>query len=311
MTGSHTHHHFQKDHFQRVVGKKLTIAIVLNTLISVSQTFAGFAAGSLSLLADALHNISDVIALCVSYLASRLSGRKSTLTETYGYRRAEIIAAFINAGLLLGIAVLLVKESVQRFFETPVVDSDLVIIFAALGICFNGLSAALLWKEASQNLNVRSAFLHLLADMMTSVLVFSGAWLMKFWQIFWLDSALCILVALFLVFSSWRVLEETIKIIMHFTPESIDLKELEQEILSHSGVDNIHHVHVWQMNERDIHFEAHVDFVEDVVLSQVTETIKKISDDLRVKFGINHSILQPEIGVADSKQFVVSDCPHI
>src|SRR3989338_10082235 len=108
-----------------MVGKKLTLAIILNILISVSQTIAGFMAGSLSLLSDALHNISDVIALCLSYVANRLTGRKSTLRETYGYHRAEIIAAFINAGLLLGVAVLLVKEALERLFHPLVVDSEL------------------------------------------------------------------------------------------------------------------------------------------------------------------------------------------
>lgn len=294
-----------------MVGKKLTLAIILNILISVSQTIAGFMAGSLALLSDALHNISDVIALCVSYVANRLSGRKSTLTETYGYHRAEIIAAFINAGMLLGVAVLLVKEALERLFHPLVVDSELVIIFAALGLCFNGLSAALLRKEAAGNINVRSAFLHLFADMMTSLFVFMGGLLIRVWEVYWVDSVLCIVVAFYLVLSSWRVLVETMRVIMHFTPESIDLRDIEQEVLHHSGVENIHHVHVWQMNDRDIHFEAHVDFKEDLSLSKVSETIDKINDDLRQKFGINHSILQPEIGVADSKQFVVTDCPHV
>lgn len=313
---SHKHNHKQShghkhshSHSHSLLGTKLWIAIILNTIVTVAQTVAGFWAGSLSLLSDALHNFSDVIALILSYLAVRFLTRKSSLAQTFGFKRAEIIAAFVNTASLLVVAALLCKEAITRLTEPALtVDAMSVITLGGLAIVINFLSVLLIKKEAADSLNVRSAYLHLFSDIMSSIAVVIGGLAMYFAKIYWVDSILSILIAIYLIYSSWDILMDSLRIIMHFTPSHIDLKDLEKVIIGHSEIENVHHVHVWNLNDNEVHFEGHVDFKKDLPLSSVSRVINEISNTLRDKFGIHHTVLQPEIGVHDSKQFIVSEC---
>ncbi len=307
---SHMHSHgHSHSHNHSLLGKKLWLAIVLNLIVTIAQTVAGFWAGSLSLLSDALHNFSDVIALVLSYLAVRFLSRKSSLAQTFGFKRAEIIAAFVNTAGLLVIAALLCKEAITRLTEPAVtVDAMPVIALGGLGIIINFLSVLLIKKEAANSLNVRSAYLHLFSDIMSSIAVVIGGLAMYFAKIYWVDSVLTILIAIYLLYSSWDILMDSLRIIMHFTPSHIDLKDLEKAITAHTEIENVHHVHIWNLNDNEVHFEGHVDFKKDLPLSSVSRVIDEISHTLRDKFGIRHTVLQPEIGVKDSKQFIVSEC---
>ena len=157
---------------------------------------------------------------------------------------------------------------------------------------------------------MRSAYLHLFTDMITSIAVMAGGIAMYFWQIFWLDSVLSILIAVYLVLSSWDLLLKTLRVLMQFTPGDVDIKEIEKAIIAIPQVENVHHVHVWQLNENETHFEGHVDFKSDLVLSEITKICCVISDLLKEKFNIGHSIIQPEFGMDDAKGLVVdrSEC---
>lgn len=300
----HTHHDTS------LVGKKLWLAIILNTFITLAQAVAGFASGSLSLLSDALHNFSDVVALLLSYFAIRLTHRDSTPKKTFGYKRGEILAALINTGTLLAIAVLLCKEAISRFSHPVEVDSLPIIALGGLGLIINLGSVLLLRRESKHSLNVRSAYLHLFADTLSSVAVIVGGILIHWTNLYWIDSVLAIAIAVYLVYMSWHILMDLVRIIMHFTPNHIDLKELEKELLSEPNLANVHHIHVWQLNDQEVHFEAHVDFGKDLPLSEVSQTISKLSLQLREKFGIRHTVIQPEIGIHDSKKLIVTECHH-
>lgn len=299
-------HHAYHNHGDLSVSK-LGFSIILNIIITLAQAIGGFVSGSLSLLSDALHNFSDVISLIISYIANRLAKKQYTQKQTFGYKRAEVIAALINASTLFVIAVMLAQEAISRFNKPIVIESSWVIALATLSIIVNGGCVLLLKHDASENMNIKSAYIHLFSDMITSIAVLLGGIAMYYCKIFWIDSILSILIVAYLVYLSWGLLMQTLRILMQFTPPDIDLKAIENEILNFSAIENIHHVHVWQLSDKEIHLEAHIDFNRDLKLSQATEITRKVVKLLRDKFEITHAILQPEIGSDDLKQIIVDD----
>ena len=288
-------------------GKKLGLSILLNIMITAAQAIGGIVSGSLSLLSDALHNFSDVIALIISYIAEKLTQKDYTPEQTFGYKRAEIIAALINAASLIVIALMLTKEAIVRFNEPVVIESFPVIVLAGLSILVNGGSVLLLKKEAEENMNMKSAYLHLFSDMISSIAVLAGGICMYYFQIFWIDSVLSIGIAAYLIYSSFGLLVQTLRVLMQFTPKNIDVKAIQKAIQQFPSIENIHHIHLWQLNDKDIHLEAHFDFKEDMSLSKVSEIIEQVSVMLRKEFQIKHTMIQPEFGVQDTKHLVVDE----
>lgn len=288
--------------------KKINFVIALNLAITLAQAVGGFISGSLALLSDALHNLSDVLALIISAVAMRFKLRHGNLQETYGRRRAEIIAAIVNTLMLVGIAFVIIKEAVLRLLHPSSIDPYPVIVLGLASILINAISAAILYRDSKESLNLKSAYLHLFSDMLTSIAVVIGAVVVKFWHILWVDAALSLLIAIYLIYASWGTLMNSLHVIMHFVPKNIDLKAVEKEILQHPEIDNIHHVHIWSLDGQAIHFEAHVDFQKDLVLSQVCIVNEQIAKILASSFGITHAILQPEVGISHSKQLINKDC---
>jgi cobalt-zinc-cadmium efflux system protein len=299
----HNHDHDHGD----LKGKKLGFSILLNILITIAQVIGGLISGSLSLLSDALHNFSDVIALIISYIADKLTQKEFTQEQTFGYKRAEVIAALINAASLIAIALILAKEAITRFHEPVEIESFLVIALAAFSILVNGGSVLLLKKDSEENMNMKSAYLHLLSDMISSVAVLAGGIGMYYLQIFWIDSVLSIMIAVYLVYSSFGLLVKTLRVLMHFVPSDLDLMAIKDDILQIPSIENIHHIHAWQLNDKEVHFEAHIDFKEDLCLSKVCEITDQIKNLLKDKFQIEHIVLQSEFGVVDTKHLVVDE----
>lgn len=285
------HHHGH--HHHHISGKNIGITIILNVFITIAQLIGGVISGSMALLTDALHNFSDVISLVLSWFTNRLAKRKSTIRQTYGYKRAEILAAFINSATLIFIAIYLIIEAIKRWMQPQEVLSDLVIWFAAGSILINFLSVLLLSKDAKESMNMKSAYLHLLTDVMTSIAVLIGGILMKYYEIYSIDSILSIIIAIYLIFSSYKILMLSIKILMQFTPEEANLEKISAEISKIDAIKNIHHVHIWQLNDHDYHFEAHVEFSEDISITQFQKHLNLIENILR-KYDIHHSNIQPE-----------------
>lgn len=305
MSNSHSRHHGHSH--SDLKGRNLIISILLNSIITIAQVVGGLISGSLSLLSDALHNFSDVLSLIVSYIATILSKKKASFNKTFGYKRAEIIAAFVNAATLMVVAVILIKEAVERFLNPQEVASDLVIWLSLLGIAVNGFSVLLLKKDAKSNMNMRSAYLHLLTDMMASAAVLIGGLLMKFYQMYWVDPALTLAIALYLIYMGYSLLKESTKVLMLFTPNTVKIQEIVEAIAKIEPVKNVHHVHIWQLNESETHLEAHIDFNEDIKLSEFDVILEKIEEEVYHHHGINHINIQPEFGKCDSKQIIVQD----
>jgi cobalt-zinc-cadmium efflux system protein len=299
---NHTHHHHKE-----IQGKNLLISILLNILITVSQVIGGFISGSLALLSDALHNLSDVISLIISYAANRLSRKQASTNKTFGYKRAEIIAAFVNSASLIIVAGFLIKEAVERFLEPQVIGTRIVIMLSLLGILANGFSVLLLRSHSETNMNMRSAYLHLFTDMMASVAVLVGGVLMYFYQLYWIDPLLTVLIALYLVYMGYDLLRSSTRVLMLFTPDSIKVQEIVASIGTIEPIKNVHHVHIWQLNEDEVHLEAHIDFSRDILISEFDVILNQIEEKVFHEFGINHVNIQPEFGKCDSKQIIVQD----
>ena len=300
---SHSHSHAHPD----LKGRKLLLSIFLNIAITVAQVIGGLISGSLSLLSDALHNFSDVLSLIVSYIADLYSKKEASLERTFGYKRAEILAAFVNALSLIIVAIYLVYEAIHRFLNPQEIESSIVIWLALLGIVANGFSVLLLHKDSKSNMNMRSAYLHLFTDMAASVAVLIGGLLMKYFGWFWVDGVLTILIAIYLVIMGYKLLKESFKVLMLFTPDHLELNVIGRKIQEVDAVRNVHHVHVWQLNEQEIHLEAHVEFSTDVTISQFDKISEEIEELLYHEFKINHVTLQPEFNKDDPKELIVQD----
>ncbi|MFL0352847.1 cation diffusion facilitator family transporter [Xanthomarina sp. GH4-25] len=299
----HNHIHDYKD----VKDRNLLISIFLNILITAAQIIGGIVSGSLALLSDALHNFSDVISLVVSYVASKLSKRKASINRTFGYKRAEILAAFINAATLIIVAILLIIEAVKRFQDPQEIESNLVIWLSLIAIFANGLSVLLLKKESKNNINIRSAYLHLLTDMLASVAVLIGGLLMKYYLLFWVDSVLTFLIAMYLIIVGYDLLKTSTKMLMLFTPDHINIKEVVRIVNQLPKVKKLHHVHIWNLSDDELHLEAHLDLEENITTQEFNILLVDIERVLHDTFNINHVTIQPEYKKEDPKEIIVQD----
>jgi cobalt-zinc-cadmium efflux system protein len=303
MSDNHIHIHKHE-----VKGKNLVFSILLNLVITIAQIVGGIISGSFALISDALHNFSDVLSLVFSLYANKLSRRKASLDQTFGYKRAELIAAFVNAITLIVVAFILIYEAVLRFFHPEPIQSTIVIWLALLGIIVNGGSVLLLKKDSEHNLNMKSAYLHLLTDMMASVAVLVGGILMHFYGWFWVDSVMTLLIAFYLIYVSYDLIKTSTKMLMLFTPDHIDIKDIVREVHKIQGVGKLHHIHVWHLNDDELHLEAHLDCSEDIKMSDFNVLLDEIEAVLFNEFQINHINIQPEFKKEeDSKDFIVQD----
>jgi cobalt-zinc-cadmium efflux system protein len=300
MSGIHIHKH-------EVKGKNLFYSILLNLLITIAQVVGGVISGSLALISDALHNFSDVLSLGFSLFANKLSRKKASINHTFGYKRAELIAAFINAITLVIVALILTYGAIERFFNPHPIPSGLVIWLALLGIAVNGFSVLLLQKDAKHNINMKSAYLHLLTDMMASIAVLIGGLLMKFYAWYWVDSVMTILIAAYLIYVGVDLIKTATKMLMLFTPDYIDIKEIVREVHKISGVNKLHHIHIWHLNDEELHLEAHLDCSRDIKMSEFNLLLEKIEIILFEQFHINHINIQPEFNKEDPKDYIVQD----
>ncbi|NJE48986.1 cation diffusion facilitator family transporter [Thermococcus sp. 9N3] len=271
--------------------RNLAISIVLNLTITIAEVIGGLISGSLALLSDSLHNFSDSMSLLASYFALKIAERKPNEKYTFGYKRAEILVAFINSAVLIGVSLFLVVEAYRRFRNPQPIDTAIMLPMALVGLIANLLSVFLLHEHA-HGLNVRSAYLHLLSDTLSSVAVVIGGLLIRFYGVEWVDPLVTVLIALYILREAYEVLRESVDVLMEASPE-LDLEEIKAELESIPGVKNAHHFHAWRVGEGGIHFECHLS-VEDMPLSEAQRIIDEAEKRLR-KFGVTHVTVQLEV----------------
>ena len=296
---SHSHHH----HPTGTSGIRLLITIILNFIITIVEIIGGIISGSLSLISDALHNFSDGIAVIISYVAIRLNRRPKDEQYTFGYKRAEILAAVFNASVLIGISLYLFFEAYNRFINPNEIKGGLMIIVASIGLIANVAGTLLLKSGSKGNMNIHAAYLHLLSDSVSSLGVIIGGIFIFYYNVYWIDPIITVLISLYIIRESWFIVKDAITVLMMAAPPDISITEIEKSITNLDGITNVHHIHFWQINENDIHFEAHIE-VEDVLVSQTEHKITEIEKLLRNKFDINHVTIQFESGRCNDKDLV-------
>jgi cobalt-zinc-cadmium efflux system protein len=300
MTHKHTH--------PEATGKHLVIAIVLNALIFLVEFVGGLLTNSLALISDSLHNLSDFFALILSYMASKVILWKSNSEKSYGYVRVEIFVAFINAMALVLLGIYIVYEGLQRFAHPEPVIGGWMLIIAIIGFIVNTAAALLLKTHAHHDLNMKSAYLHLLTDAIESlaVVVIAGIIAWKNWRV--LDPLISIAIGLFIIKSAWSIVAETVHILTEGTPRGIDLQEVAAYIQSFPGVENVHHLHIWGLSSRVRALSVHI-VVQDQLISAGNSISSQIEQELAHRFGINHPTLHLECKACPDQGTIV-DVDH-
>jgi cobalt-zinc-cadmium efflux system protein len=299
-TGHHTHHHSTTG----ISEKNLLAAVVLNFTISLAEVVGGILSNSLALLSDALHNLGDGLAVLLAYIAHRISKRDSNMRKTFGYKRVEILAAFINSIILAAICIFLIYEAVERFRNPAPIKGVIMFSVAAIGLLANLVAMILLRSDSGKNMNIKAAYLHLLGDTLSSVVVIAGGLLIWKFGIYWLDPLITFGISLYILKETFLLLRDSFNILMQSAPGHIDLKKVKREIENIDGIRNLHHVHLWSLNDRQVHFEGHVELEKDLSVSQAGDLNKQISALLHDRFRIEHTTLQMEFGCCPEKELI-------
>jgi cobalt-zinc-cadmium efflux system protein len=289
----HDHYHYER-HIHVPNGEgRLIGAMGLNLLLTLIEVLAGVISGSLALVADGVHNFQDCASLAIALVARRVARRPSDHRRTFGYRRAEIIGALVNLIVLSVIGVFLVYEALHRFFEPRPINGWLVIGVAAAAVVINVATALLLFAVSHVNMNFRAAFLHNLGDALSSCgVILAGVALLMFGAI-WVDAAVTIAIAAYILWQSFPMIARSIHILLEGVPADVVLPELIADLYTIDGVADVHHVHVWEMDEEHRALEAHV-VVMNGRLESWSRIKAAIKARLRERYSIHHSTLEFE-----------------
>jgi cobalt-zinc-cadmium efflux system protein len=267
--------------------------MLLNFVITIVQIIGGIISGSLALISDALHNFSDGVSIIISYIALKLKRKNNSQRHTFGLKRAEILAAVINASVLIVIYVFLFYEAFSRFSEPRKVEAGMMTIVAFIGLIANIIGTLLLKRDSANSINIRSSYMHLLSDSVSSVAVILGGIAIAVWNVGWIDPLLTILIGLYIIKESYDILGDAIHVLMEGAPPDISLDTIKEEVEKFSEVEDIHHIHIWTVGDNDIHLEAHLN-VSDMRISESDQLRIKIEKLLESKFGVHHITLQFE-----------------
>jgi len=275
------------------VTSRLRVALILTIAILVAEVVGGVLANSLALLSDAIHVLTDILAIGLAWYAARQAERPPTLTRTFGFHRTGILAALANAAMLVLIAILVIYEAYQRLARPEPVESRLLFVIAIAGLIGNVGIAYYLHREQSHSLSVRSAFLHVVGDAMASIGVIFAAVVIYFTDLYVVDPILSVLISFVIVWSAWQILRETVDILMEGTPREIDLNEVAAELGRLPGVQDVHDLHVWSIATGLHSLSCHI-LVSDQPLSESSLLLARANAVLREKFNIEHATIQFE-----------------
>jgi cobalt-zinc-cadmium efflux system protein len=289
MPHDHPHHH----HPDPGAGdRRVAAAIGVNMLLTVAQVIGGLLSGSLALIADAIHNLSDAISLIVAFAARRIGRRPADATMTFGYGRAEVVAALVNYTTLTVIALYLVYEGVTRLIDPPEVEGWIVVILAGVALVVDAVTAALTYSMSKTSMNIRAAFLHNLADAFSSVAVIVAGTLILLYDWRLVDPIVTLGISAYILWHVGREILPVIRVLMLGSPPDLPREEVKRALEGMEGVAAVHHVHLWEIDERRRSVEAHI-VVE--TMESFPATAARIKAMLRDRFGIGHSTLQPEL----------------
>ncbi|MFN8280148.1 MAG: cation diffusion facilitator family transporter [Saprospiraceae bacterium] len=299
MASSHTHshHHHNHDH-TRIAREKINKAFIagisLNLIFVMIQVVMGLRIHSLAVLSDAGHNFADVGSLFISMIAFRLLRSRSNRNYTYGYRKTSVLTALFNAMLLLVSIGAILYEAAHRFLNPEPVQGLTIAWISAIGIAINAGSAFLFYKDKNKDINLRSAFVHLLSDAVISIGLVMGGVIIWYTQWYWLDSLLGVIVAVIILWMTWSLFKESMRLSLDGVPHHIDLVEVRKEALAIPGIAALHHLHVWAISTTENAMTAHLVLTQEFSANEIAA----IKSDLRHRMqhlGIHHVTLETEI----------------
>lgn len=274
------------------INKKFVAAIFLNSIIIIAEIFYGLQSNSLALVADAVHNAGDVFGLLIAWFGYWIAHRKAPKKFTYGYKSATIIAAFVNAILLLLAVLGIVLEAVQRINVYQPISSITVILVAFVGVVVNGLTAYFFVHDSHNDINIRGAFLHMLFDAFVSIgVIVTGLFILwKSW--FWIDTVVSFIIAFVITFGSWDLIKESINFMLLATPASVDLEKLNAVISKHKELIGVHDLHIWPISTTETALSVHLVVTKEAFQETFVREIEK---EIKTRFPISHVTIQIEL----------------
>lgn len=289
MPHDHSHAHLDPKSGDR----RVSIAIWANGLLTVAQILGGVLSGSLALIADALHNFSDMAALVIAFAARKIARRPADETMTFGYGRIEIVAGLINYTTLILVGFYLIYEGGMRMIDPPKVDGWTVVILGGVALVVDTLTAVLTYSMQKGSVNIRALFLHNLSDALASVAVIVGGVLILLYDMRWVDPAITIGIALYILYLAFSEIGNPIRTLMLGSPPDLDGYAVIKAVRSVDGVYDIHHVHLWQMQEHEAALDCHV-VVNAEAWGRLEALKAQIKRQLKDRFDIDHSTLEFE-----------------
>jgi cobalt-zinc-cadmium efflux system protein len=287
---AHEHHHHNVDMGDR----RLTAAVIANVALTLAQVIGGILSNSLSLIADALHNFSDAAALGIALFARKIGHKPADHLKTFGYKRAELIAALINLTTLIIIGLYLVYEAIFRFVQPEPVAGWTVVIVAGIALVVDVITVLLTYRLSKDSLNIKAAFLHNISDALSSIGVMIAGVAILYYGWYWTDALLTLLIAGYVLYQGFSLMPKTIHILMEGAPEEINIGDLIQSLETLDQVESVHHVHLWQLDEHRNALEAHV-VVHDADLQHIEAIKRRIKRHLQEQYRVEHSTIEIEV----------------
>jgi len=281
---------------ERALDFKLLLSVILNFGITIAEILGGIFSNSLALLSDAIHNLNDTSAIFISYIARVLSKKKRDPKRTYGYKRVETLAAFVNTEILMVIAVYLLIEGINKLSNPSIIQGNIMLTVAFIGLTGNLTTAYLLHSGSKTNLNIKATFIHVLSDTISSIFVIIGAFLIIYQKLYIIDAIFTLMISGYIFIESIPLLKNTINILLQGTPTDIEIDKLKTKLEQFDFVKDVHHIHIWTTDGKDKYMEAHIRLREKFNQDnyELDDCIDELNELLKEEFEINHTTLQFE-----------------
>ena len=300
---AHSHEH----NLEGLSDRRIGYTVAFNVLLTVAEVAGGIVSGSVSLVADALHNLNDAVALLIALVARRVARKQPDERRTFGYRRAEVVGGLINLVALAVVGVFLAYESVLRFFEPLDVGAWTMIVVSGIALTVDLLTVVLLYAMRKGSVNMRAAFTHNLSDALASVAVMAGGVGILLLGVTWIDPLLSLIIVAYIFWQVAQLIPGTVRVLMESAPEGLDIERMATRMQQVAGVQGVHHLHVWQLDEHENALEAHV-----VIRSEDARDLERVKSDVKKvlldDYEISHSVLEFELtGAADHDTAVIAE----
>lgn len=308
MEHNHSHHSHNHGHDHGInasdAGIAFVIGISLNALFVIVEVITGIINNSMSLLTDAGHNLSDVASLVLSLIAFRLAKKKSTEKFTYGYKKTTVLAALFNAVFLLITIGILGFESVHRLLKPEAVNGDVIAWVAGVGIVINIVTALMFFKNRHGDLNIKSAYLHMMSDALVSAGVVAGGILIIYTGWYWVDPVIGLVIMIVILIGTWSLLTDSFRLSVDAVPPSIDMNEIKELISNQKNITDVHHIHIWALSTTENALTAHISLNDSLSFSEKRDLVQKLKHKL-MHHKIHHSTIEIETELSDCEE---KDC---